>query len=146
MQEFREFVTFSANFASDELWNDAGDLLVPGGKAVAESIQIALERAACHCSPVSKHSSYGWTFDVHFQGETIRLVVAAAEGHRWLLQIESKCSLFRRLFVDSRSAQMKAFQIQLHDVLTSDERLSHVLWHTRRDYENNQDEKATSNP
>jgi len=146
MEDVRELVTFITDFPGDEQWNERGDLLVPGGRMITESIRTSFQGAACHCTPVLQHSFYGWTFTVVWQSHSIECIVSVADALRWMLQMRLERPLTRRILGDSGASELKASQVHLHEFLKSDQHFSNVLWYTQRDYDSNRDDKASATP
>jgi hypothetical protein len=132
MSEIRNFVTFNADFVDDAQWTDNGDLLVPGGRTIADALCFALQKIGCVVSPVSQQSFYGWTFDANIENLTLNCVLQA--GADWLLVATPKPTLTGRLF-GNHIQSFRKFVIILHDVLVNDRRVSKVFWYTREDYE-----------
>src|ERR1051325_8056390 len=98
MSEPHTLATFNADLPDDELWDDNGNLLVPGGFALAELLVAALQRLGCFCDKVVQHSFYGWSFVLDCDGKKARCILTRAEDE-WLLQVERKRSrLIRFLF------------------------------------------------
>jgi len=58
----RDWVEFSADFPDDAVWDSHDNLLVPGGKAIAEVLRDHLARRGFSCTSVRQHSFYGWCF------------------------------------------------------------------------------------
>ena len=130
----RDFVTFDAEFPEDDEWDDEGNLLVPGGKAIAVVIRDQLNQRNFSCTEVVQHSFYGWSFHTRCESMTIWCVLSAPDDG-WLLQIVPPITSMRRLLGSNEKAVFECFQDRIHAVLSADNRFSHVFWHTRSDYE-----------
>ena len=141
----RELVTFAADFADDAQWDQKGNLLIPGGRAIAETIREKLQERGVYSSDVYQHSYYGWAFDAISENFKLWILIAAAkEG--WLLQLVQQESLIARLFGSSNTAGFDGLQTKVHDILTGDTRFSNVLWYTKADYESGKKERARPSP
>jgi hypothetical protein len=138
----RDFVTFTADFPDDAQWDERGDLLVPGGRAIAEALRENFQGRGLRCSEVCRHSSYGWAFDATSEKNKVwTLLAAAAEG--WLLQLVQRKSLLAQLIDLTSRNEFPGLQREVHATLTSDKRFSNVLWYTRADYEGRQEGSRT---
>jgi hypothetical protein len=144
MMDRRDFVTFDAEFPDDAQWDEQGNALVPGGRAVAEAIKDKLQERAVSCSDVAQHSFYGWAFDV--KSENSRVWCLLQTGDAWLLLLEERKSLMKRFFGSSNTAGFDSLQMKIHDILTGDRRFSNILWYTKSDYESGKKERAHRSP
>ncbi|MGC3969796.1 MAG: hypothetical protein QM775_21435 [Pirellulales bacterium] len=143
MSDTRNFVTFDADFIDDAKWTDDGDLVSPGGRAIADALVVALRGEGGIASAVAQQSFYGWTFAVSFDGVEVNCVLQA--GDSWLLTSTRKLALIDRL-VSSHSPAFKEFLQLLHRILANDQRFSKVLWHSREDYEAGKVDRACQTP
>jgi hypothetical protein len=122
----QRFVTFDASFPDDARHSETGDVISPGGRAIAERLVSLLGSAA----PCEQHSHYGWAFAA---GGCWCLV---QHPDSWLLIVEDRGPLFERWFRPNRAAQrFQAFSEQLSQALDSDRAFSNVSWFTREEYE-----------
>lgn len=140
----RDFVTFDADFPDDAQWDERGNLLVPGGRAIAEAIKDKLQQVGVTCSDVVQHSFYGWAFYATFENSNIWCLLQV--GDAWLLTLEEQKSLMSRLFGSRKTAGFDRLQTMIHNILTGDNRFSNVLWYTRADYESGKKERARPSP
>lgn len=128
----RDLVTFDADFPDDAQWDEQGNLVVPGGQAIAEAIKSQLQEEGIFCSDVYQHSWYGWAFDVTFENTKAWCLLQVVD--KCILQLEQQKSLISRLFGPSNTAGFDALKAKVHNILTGDKRFSNVLWYSRADY------------
>jgi hypothetical protein len=69
----------------DSVWDEAGNLFVPGGKLIADGIRESLRRNGIDVSPVSQRDWYGWEFTFKYGNHRILAVVQHAE--KWLVAL-----------------------------------------------------------
>jgi len=129
----RNFVTFDAEFPDDSQWDEQGNLLIPGGKNIAEFFRRQLQEKGFSCSDTSQHSHYGWAFDA--VSEKIQVWCLLQTYDTWLLILEQKKSIVHRLFGSHNNSSFDVFQDKIQEILTMDRRFSKVLWYTRGDFE-----------
>jgi hypothetical protein len=143
MNEIRNFVTFIAEFPDDAAWNEKGDLLVPGGRAITEELGNLLRTHGCTVTTVEQHSFYGWTFDV-VDEQRAAFILAQAENE-WLVILSPRQTLWSRLTGRDYETPLKILA-RVHESLKLDKRFSNIRWHTRRDYEGGKGDRASSAP
>lgn len=129
----RTFVTFEADFPDDDVWNDDGFRVVPGGKAIALAIRDALSKRSFQCSGVRQHRFYGWAFDLAVNDTQFLCLIQV--GDPWLMICEPQSSLFRRLFGRTADDESVVAVTVLHDVLAEDPRITAMQWFSREEYE-----------
>lgn len=84
--------------ADDAVWDEAGNLLIPGGKRVAEGISEFLRTNGVEVSLVSQRSFFGWEFSLTYRKHRILAVVQHAE--KWLVVL-GETRLLPNLFLRS---------------------------------------------
>src|SRR5262249_12116265 len=67
----------------DAVWDDAGNLIVPAGKRIAQDIREILLVNGIEVTPVSQRDFYGWEFSLTYRYHSILAVLQNAE--KWLL-------------------------------------------------------------
>lgn len=126
----QNFMTFEAHFPDDAQWSAGGDLLVPGGKAVAEAIAAGLRARNLPVGEVEQHEWYGWGFSV----ERYSCVLQGSE--HWLAIVEDNASVMKKTLRGAEtSREFEVFLNTVHDVLTGDRRISDIHRYTRAEYE-----------
>jgi hypothetical protein len=133
--ELRDCVTFGASFPDDAQWNENGDLILPGGKAVLDAFRKGMQGKGLVCSESEQYEFYGWAFHVRKDAWFVMFLLAEVpEG--WLLQIVPHRSFINRLFRRPNLAQLRIWTQAVHEVLSEDDRFSIQKWWTRREYYN----------
>jgi hypothetical protein len=143
--ELRDFVTFDANSPDDAEWDQNENLVIPGGRAVAQALTRGLQDKQLSCSPVVQHGDYGWEFEINVAKGRVWCVLAQAED-RWLLILEEKKSLIGRMFGSGHGSVFGEIQGKIHETLSSDTRFTNILWFTRADYEAGKNDRGTDTP
>ena len=141
----RDYVAFHADFPDDAQWDAQGNLFVPGGQTIAESLRTQLQSAGFSCSDVFQHDDYGWTFDAVSEKIKVWCLLAAVED-AWLLILKQKKSIIRYLFVPIGNLAFEEFQDKVHEILTGDERFSKVSWYTKSDYDSGKENRGSPSP
>jgi hypothetical protein len=144
MMDQRDFVTFDADFPDDGQWDEQGNALVPGGRAIAEVIREKLQAHSVPCADLFQHSFYGWAFNAKAENVTVWCLLQA--GDDWLLVLDQQKSILARFFGSSNPAGFATVQSKVHEILRSDKRFSNVLWYTKADYENGRKDRARPSP
>jgi hypothetical protein len=132
VSKVRNFVTFNANFVDDSTWTEAGDPLIPRGRAVAQAISKGLSNSSLCCSGPEQHSFYGWAFYVN-AGSQFRCVIQYVEP--WLLICDPLLTVGDRLFPWRYRREHRRILEALATTLAQDPRFGCVTWHTRQEYE-----------
>lgn len=138
----RTFVEFTALFPDDDKWDDAGNLLTPGGHAIMMWLLRTLQASGFECGEVTQKSFYGWQFQVHF-GKTISQFVIQT-GSTWLLTCDPVTPLWRRLFGCTDVTLQNKVLSAVDFVLKNDPRISNVRWFSREEYEAGKNERKPS--
>src|SRR5688500_2563713 len=85
------FVLFAADIPDDAVWNEAGDLIIPPGRQLAEHLVASLERRDVRCSEVCQRSFYGWEFEVDI--DQLSALAVLQQSTNWLLVLSATRSL-----------------------------------------------------
>ncbi len=125
--EIPECAIFSASFADDAEWNDEGDLVVPGGKAIATYLVEQLAQSGIEAKPPIQHSYYAWLIEVKDGKATVCCYLQDLQP--WLLTSEAKGSLFGG--GKAKEELHARIVASLTDATRSDERFSEVRWETK---------------
>jgi hypothetical protein len=131
----RTLATFDAAFQDDAEWDEHGLPLVPGGRGVTEALRDALERLGPRCTPLVQHSFYGWRFEFESDGKQFTCIVQSFEDEQWLLICEPRRSVWHKLISRRDDDNVAVGLTAIHEVLTSDSRISNVQWHQREEFE-----------
>ncbi len=131
----RTVATFDAAFPDDAEWDEHGNLLIPGGRAVTEALHDALVAIGSHCTPVVQHSFYGWKFDIECKGTRFTYIVQSFENDQWLLICNPRIRALRRLFSQPSDDIIAPGSTTMHTVLTSNNCFSNVRWYNREQFE-----------
>ena len=89
------FALFESSLPDDSV-EENGDITVPAGRNVMESISQRLKETGLKTSVVSQHSFYGWSFEAWIEGRKFWFLIQA--GAPWLLIVNDRRALFRRVF------------------------------------------------
>ncbi len=128
----KNYVTFLADFPDDSEWTEAGDLVTPRGKVVAEAIAAKLAGESVECSQPKPYSFYGWAFEAGSKTRA-RCVIQYLEP--WLLICNHLPTVADRLLGRRAEAGLQEFLGALAQALQGDSRFSSVKWFTREEYE-----------
>ena len=142
----RNYVTFTASCSDDAVWDENGNIRVPGGQNVSELLQIRLRKSGYTCTNAVRHHFYGWSFEVAgARGTVWCLVQSGGMGpESWLLICEPRSP--GRLFKWRRLSALADVVKALDQNFKDDERISDVLWYTRDEYESIQRDGGTPMP
>jgi len=132
------FVTFSSTIQDDSV-ECKGDIVVPGGRSVAEIIQRGLMSRGYRCDEVEQRSHYGWEFEVHDADAQFDVVLQWVEP--WLVILEPSATFWRRLLRRSSEEGYRRCVDSLVDVLRDDGRFGDLQLFTREEYERGEQER-----
>ncbi|QDV53293.1 hypothetical protein [Gimesia fumaroli] len=121
-------VTFCANFPDDSEWNKEGDLITPGGRAIASVLVECLIKQGLNVEPEKQHSYYAWLITV--RSEKIRMELYLYDLQPWVLICEIKRKWFRKNALEDLHQQVIT---KLREVLHTDKRFSKVRWATKEE-------------
>jgi hypothetical protein len=82
-------VTFRCADPGEWGYDEQGDPVTPGGKAVADEIALSLVQGGARVSDVEQHEDYGWGFTSHLGRDSFYQVVNAPDNEVYLtIQME----------------------------------------------------------
>jgi hypothetical protein len=128
----KTFVTFESELPDDTTYGTAGDVEIPGGKNIAESISKALRNAGFVVEEPQQHGSYGWAIDVRIRRALIWCLLQCPGP--WLLITEQQRTFsdwFLRRRYDDEHAQLNEAIARI----VSTKPCSFSKWFTREEYE-----------
>lgn len=126
----RTYVTFLADFPDDIVFNEAGDLLVPGGRNICEKLVECMRAEGIPASDPEQYKFYGWEFTASLDGAATWLMLQYPGP--WLLMVEDrsvKWSWFRK-----RKEPSDAALNLIHDTLGKAGKISDISWFTSKEY------------
>jgi hypothetical protein len=91
---------FELASSDDAVWDQAGNLLVPGGRKTGAILRKILTSTGLTCSELVQRSFYGWQCYANVDRLHIFIVIQAARSGResWLVILEQNQSLLTRWF------------------------------------------------
>ena len=100
------------------MWDAQGNLVVPGGKPLAEGISEFLRSQGHKVSPVAPYDYFGWVFHWRYERNYIDAVLQPAARNRWLIVVidDSWVSL---LFPKSTWSSVRAAGLMVKEALES---------------------------
>lgn len=137
MGQIRSFVEFHAPIPDDSKWSAAGDIIIPPGRMLAESIRFQL-LATFNCSTVRQHSFYGWSFfAIRGMASAFLLLQPGQqnEDSHWLVTCEASGGMVNRVLSGLRSSFVHSVITEIDLILTNDSNISHIAWYTKHEYE-----------
>jgi hypothetical protein len=148
--DIRNYVTFEASCRDDAEWDGAGNLLIPGGRSVAEILSVELYRKGFTCAALSQHSFYGWRFNaIELQGKEVVSCLLQSGGYgaqSWLLICDQKDSIIRKL-LGSNERNILPRVVNALDKIFEEHRLfSNHRWYTASDYETGRTDLGAASP
>jgi hypothetical protein len=118
-------ILFSADDPDDGVWNERGDLEIPGGRGVAQRIAASLTSRGARCSEIEQRSFYGWEFDIEL--DNFSSVAVLQQSDEWLLVLDTPPSILGWLIGRKDSQEgLQAIGAQIKSVLDVDEHVSNV--------------------
>jgi hypothetical protein len=125
-----DFVLFESSLPNDSV-EEGGDITVPAGRNVMESLSQWFTGGGIKTSAVSQHSFYGWSFEARIEERKFRFLIQC--GLPWLLIVDDRRMFFRRVLEGNgpfREA-LKACDAALREV----DHVSGIEWLTQAAYE-----------
>lgn len=116
---------FSACFLDDAQWTEEGNLMTPGGWAIATYLAEQLVKRGLEAKLPIQHSYYAWLIEVQCGKAVVRCYLQDLQP--WLLISEAKGSLFGRKAKEELHARVVA---GLEEAVRSDRRFFDVRWET----------------
>jgi hypothetical protein len=127
-------VVFAADYPDDALWNEQGDLQIPGGRHIADLIANSLRSVGKQCSEVSQRSFYGWQFSIETDSSSALAVLQ--QSTEWLLVLGANESLLDWLGGKRSSEEtLQQLAVSVKAVLEKDEHISNVRVMKEKEYE-----------
>lgn len=140
----RNFVTFETAFEDDAIWDSRENIISPAGRNVAAAIAAQLSMMGCACSEPTQHSFYGWSFNVTRDRERFWLLLQGRDP--WLLICEPRRTILQRMFRVRDDDTFDSLLLTLYAALKADDRITHLRWYSREDYETNRSDVASESP
>ena len=102
----REFwIGLCSTLPDDTVWEDSGELQLPGGRNILEVIVTHLKSIDYECSSVSQYSHFGWEAYVEKNSAELRLLIQFVESY-WVIVACGKGGLF-----NSRKAKISVVNL-----------------------------------
>jgi hypothetical protein len=124
------FALFESSLPDDSV-EEGGDIKVPAGRNVMESLAQRLKESGVQASPVSQHSFYGWSFDARIGNRKFWFLIQG--GLPWVLIVRDRRSMILRL--TEGSAPVRAALEACDAALQTLGHVSALEWLTRTAYE-----------
>ena len=124
------FALFDSSLPDDSV-EESGDITVPAGRNVMESLSQRLKEGGIETSVVSQHSFYGWSFEARIEGRRFWLLVQG--GLPWLLIVNDRRAFFRRVI--EGDAPFRAALRSCDSALRALGHVSEIEWLTQAAYE-----------
>ncbi len=131
----RTFVTFDTTFPDDPLFDEAGEMKVPGGRRVAELIVAALRSSGVKVTDPEQHSWYGWRFMLSTGDGVFRFILQNPD--RWLLFVSREPTFFERFSIGEIETGLPDVLGRIAEIINGDNRFQSPAWFTREEYEKN---------
>jgi hypothetical protein len=128
----KNIAEFDVSLPDDTLWDEEGNPVVPGGRALAVRIRQALADRGWDSTDPSQHSFYGWSFQV--PTPIGKAVVILQHPSPWLLIATRKPSFWKRLRGQADDIVDSKLIDALRDAIATDEHFSNVKWMSREEY------------
>ena len=145
----RPYVGFVADFPSEQA---AGK---PAGEELASFLHDALAERGIHTTPLENRDDFAW--EMRWDGADVEVTTLLGfvgdmdsdPPRQWLVTNDAHLPLLRRLLGGRalRAAGREAVRRMveaLHEILASDGRFEHVLWHRAETFDQPGDEPATA--
>lgn len=129
-RDLRGYATFLADVPDDQV-EEEGEIVKPGGAAIAELMRASVANRGLTTSAVYQHSFYGWAFDVSVGGKTVWCMVQFPDP--WLLITEVPGTLLGRLFRGTSGEAHETVLSILRETLAVAPFRS-AAWMTRNEY------------
>lgn len=113
----KQLLVLFDNETNDTVFDDAGEVVTPGGRAFAVSISDELKKAGVTTSEVFQRSFYGWEFEITTESNRFLAVVQQAET--WLVAIGDVSGLFKRLMSRASETELERIANAVRDAVVS---------------------------
>ena len=128
----RTYFTFSADFPDDAEWDAKGNLVRPGGLAIAEFISRGTGSRGMPTTAPRQHNFYGWAFEVLHKGVNVWCLLQG--GEPWLFLTDVPRSIWGTL-TGRRHTEVHNEVVQvIAEVLLEDTRFVDVTAFTKDEY------------
>ena len=145
----KTYVGFVAEFPDD---HDGG---APAGFELAEFVSNQLRNLGYSVESPCDNEGWSWEFvtkSTKFQVYTIVGLVGDTESdppRQWLITNDSKPGIFKRLFggnsvVREHEEFLTAFCEQIHLIIDSDDRFSHIAWYDSKTFDQLNDQPSST--
>ena len=136
--KFKRFIVFEADFPDDAVWDEAENLLSPGGKTVLQALVSALGQCGFQTRELYQHDDVGW--DAFATAKSCRFELTIQGGGPdstcpWLFIWRPTRTLIDILLFKNRREQCEAFLKTLETSLRSDPRFKNVQFLTEKEFE-----------
>jgi hypothetical protein len=131
--EHRTYVSFEWDTADDGEFDDAGNVIAPGGQHILEHIRDGLRQRGFEITDIDMHESYGWSFEAIAERVPVWCMIQFAEP--WLLITDVPLPLLFWVRGRRPSAQQSRVCTAIHDTLASGSRARTIRWFSRREYD-----------
>ncbi len=102
---------------NDTVFDDAGEVLTPGGRKFAVLLSEELTKTGLTTSDVFQRSFYGWEFEISTESSRFLAVVQQAET--WLVAIGDISGVFKRLMSRASEAELERVANAVRDAVVS---------------------------
>ena len=124
------FALFESSLADDSV-EESGDITVPAGRTVMESLSQRFKESGIKTSVVSPHSFYGWSLEAWVEDRKFWFLIQG--GLPWLLIVNDRRVLFRRVL--EGDAPFRAALRSCDAALRAISHTSGLEWLTQAAYE-----------
>lgn len=132
MTEQPTFVTFEADLLDDSEFSNSGEVSTPAGRGLSQVLTQALKLKGFRVPEWEQHKFYGWEATVELNGQKCWLLLQG--DNPWLLIAERRSGFLG--WMHRTEGSFRQLLTVIDAALKSDERLAHVSWFTRLEYEN----------
>jgi len=125
----QKFALFKASLPDDSV-EEGGDITVPAGRNLIESLSQRFKESGFPVSAISQHSFYGWSFEAEIENRKFWFLIQG--GSPWLLIVRDRRSVLRRVF-DGDAAFLAALKV-CDSTLQALGHISGIEWLTQAAY------------
>ena len=113
----KQYLVHFDNETNDAVFDDAGEIITPGGRKFAVSLAEELRKSGLTTSDVFQRSFYGWEFEI--STETSRFLAVVQQAETWLVAIGDVSSLFKRLISRASETELQKVADNVRDAVVS---------------------------
>lgn len=113
----KQLLVLFDNETNDTVFDDAGEVLTPGGRKFAVLLSEELTKTGLTTSDVFQRSFYGWEFEISTESSRFLAVVQQAET--WLVAIGDISGVFKRLMSRASEAELERVANAVRDAVVS---------------------------